>query len=157
MLNFSFVPAVFRVYTGTIVLRRVYSFILLVTGFSVSELGEDAWAPPELLTLDVGVEPILEVGPALVVPDVVLVLDVEVVPDGLVAEVAFGADGLVVPDTGLVPDGLVAPEVEVCPTKTWTSCCQTMRCCPTTRSSRCRRWPVPQAPRRCHQGRQGRM
>ena len=67
-----------------------------------------------LLTLDVGVEPTLEVGPALelVVPDVVLVPDVVVVPDGLVVldvtlvpVVVLVLEVALVPDVGALPDG----------------------------------------------------
>ena len=83
---------------------------------------EDVCAPPELLTLDVGSEPTLEVGPALAAPDeVALLSDVVVVPDAEdeppvllepVVEVAPDADGVPGEEVPPVEDELLDDEVE---------------------------------------------
>ena len=75
----------------------------------LSVLVEEVRAPPELLTLDLGDEP---VGPLLelVVPDAEVVAEVVLVPDVLVPD----ADE-VVPDVVLVPDAEVVPEVVLVP------------------------------------------
>ncbi len=88
----------------------------------------DVSAPPELLTLDVGVEPTLEVGPALVL--VVRTMSLSTVETGMASSATLrsgcpaatfsAGDWLSVLDAGpsvevVVPDVVLVPDVEVSP------------------------------------------